>query len=480
MVRPWSMLFWMALVATSAVCCVVFLLVDSKTNNTNADAMNFPLVPEWPLIHIVNTRFMQEQANLTALSMARLYLFRTFCLPTMIHQTTTNFLWIIKTDPKLSLPIRQELVRLLKPYPNFYLVGSNVNFLVPDNRGAWRDGAEGRHLLEEAVLYTGNRTMLKQAQLWQPHVPVLETRLDADDGLHVRYLEYVQETALEMLEPPPPISPSSPTLQNEEQPSSSAGINNLQWLYWCTRRHIEWHAADDDTPNVTAPADGWFNPMEHSKLCITPGITIGFAVGVNAADVPIYDHDKIYKEIVQRGGCHKGSSMATPGNRVDDEKKRLQCLHWVDDALMFAAIRSRTLTSAGMRHVASSSEDNTTATKPFLPPQLVEHMWRYMETNFFVARPEVEQTQRYLQQHVIEIAQDNLRGQCTSGHSCKVSKLLMIRMANNLIILFVSDQYSIAIIRTSSWLVSVRVASGQRRVATVDTDEAAATKATSR
>lgn len=45
---------------------------------------------EWPLIHIVNTRFMQEQGALETLGMARLHLFFTFCFPTMINQSTQN------------------------------------------------------------------------------------------------------------------------------------------------------------------------------------------------------------------------------------------------------------------------------------------------------------------------------------------------------------------------------------------------------
>lgn len=420
MVRLWRLLFWIALVATSAACIVVVLLDKNDDRKNNADIRMNLLgdTPDLPLIHIVNTRFMQEQANLTALSLARLHLFRTFCLPTMVHQSTSNFLWIIKTDPHLSSKIRQELVQLLQPYPHFYLVGSNVNFLVPDNHGAWRDGAEGKHLLNEAVIYTGNRTLLEQAQRLEDQAVVLETRLDADDGLHVRYLEYVQETALAMLAPN---DATSPTIPNEPQQSQPV-VNNLQWVYLCTRRHIEWHAADEDAPNATKPAppDGWFNPMEHSKLCITPGITVGFAVGVKATDVPIYDHDKIYKEIAERGGCHKSSSTNVA---TDNAERKLECLHWVDDVLVFAAIRSRTLTSAGMRHVAATEDNNATTKNAVhvLSPGLMQHMWRYVETYYFISRPDVEQTQGHLQEHVLEIAQDNLQGQCTSGHSCKVS-----------------------------------------------------------
>jgi hypothetical protein len=73
-----------------------------------------------PFIHIVNTRLQQHASNLPALGAARLELFETFCLPSMIHQTIQpqsvnqtyqsqqkfRFLWIIKTDPKLDSTLK--------------------------------------------------------------------------------------------------------------------------------------------------------------------------------------------------------------------------------------------------------------------------------------------------------------------------------------------------------------------------------------
>ena len=85
-------------------------------------------------------RFMQDQGHLKHLARARLYLFRYFCLPTMINQTSQNFLWIIKTDPNLNENVRKEMVELLKPFPHFFLVGTNKNFLIGHDPGAWRGG----------------------------------------------------------------------------------------------------------------------------------------------------------------------------------------------------------------------------------------------------------------------------------------------------------------------------------------------------
>jgi Protein of unknown function (DUF3118). len=70
------------------------------------------LAPTWlsPII-LVNTRFMQHQGNLTTLTTARLHLFRTICLPSMLHKKNQNFLWIIKVDPFLDMQILNDLLK---------------------------------------------------------------------------------------------------------------------------------------------------------------------------------------------------------------------------------------------------------------------------------------------------------------------------------------------------------------------------------
>ena len=98
----------------------------AKTNRIKLPIANVdipvPNATEWPLIHIVNTRFMQEQGPLNTLGMARLHLFLTFCFPTMISQTSQDFLWIIKTDPAFttSKPFL-KLLNVIRNYSNIML-----------------------------------------------------------------------------------------------------------------------------------------------------------------------------------------------------------------------------------------------------------------------------------------------------------------------------------------------------------------------
>ena len=70
----------------------------------------------------ISARFMQGQPNLHALGGSWIELFKTFCLPTMLNQTTNDFLWIILMDPNLDNVFLKEMKKLVAPYPHFFLV----------------------------------------------------------------------------------------------------------------------------------------------------------------------------------------------------------------------------------------------------------------------------------------------------------------------------------------------------------------------
>jgi hypothetical protein len=390
-----------------------------------------PNATEWPLIHIVNTRFMQEQATLTTLGMARLHLFWTFCFPTMIGQSTQQFLWIIKTDPLLCTddnPVFRQLVETVQPYPNIYIVASNNNFLIsPQLQGCWRDGAEGRDLMQSKI-YTGNLTKLYQAIALREERPILETRLDADDGLHHLYLAYMQYVALQRFVKPAPAPSSTDQQAQDGKDAATAKIHRdddsaaadtpsstTKWLYWCTRRHLEWRSSSPPTTNESSSKDysaiGLLNPVEHSKLCITPGITVGYNVGVKAEDVPSEAHDLLYKRLVNSTACY---DHPPPKEDVDDPNKPL-CLDLVDD-LLFSAVRSRTWTSAGMLNVQYPDHNRHHYSSIV---KTSEKFWQLLEDRFHMNRTLAQTTQDFLHQHKAQIAYENLLGQCTSHHSCK-------------------------------------------------------------
>ncbi|CAJ1947781.1 unnamed protein product [Cylindrotheca closterium] len=352
---------------------------------------------EWPdLLHIVNTRFMQEQGTLKTLGMARYHQFMTFCFPSMMNQTTTEFLWIVKTDPELSPEIRDLMIEAMKPYPHFYLVGSNNNFMINKNNGSWKGGEEGKDLLNSTI-FTGNLTWLQQAMALRNELPVLETRLDADDGLHQMYLDYVQGVARRRF---------------DKDDDSSAP----DWLYWCIRRHLEWHTPADNTTDPFLLERGILIPIQHSLLCITPGITVGYNVRADPTKIPVYPHDALLLKLSHRDANNQTAHNCYPPGKAetesDEETDSLPCLDMAE-AFLLGALRSRTWTSAGMMRVEADAQVGS--------PEVIRKLWLLLHKRFAVEPERVKELMKYFEANRKEIAQENLLGQCTTGHSCKDS-----------------------------------------------------------
>lgn len=358
-------------------------------------------------IHIVKTRFMQEQGNLTSLGAARLALFRVFCLPTIAQQSTQHFLWIIKTDPDLHMSILSQLVDSVMHLPNVYVVASNVNFRVNEKfPGGWRDGAEGADLVRSRI-YSGDQTVLEQAMALQNDFPVLETRLDADDGLHVQFLQMVQQTALKQWRKHP----------------------DLEWMYWCSRRHMEWHWMDPHantrasfTRDFMMPESltdmvysyGALQGGSHSRLCITPGITTGYAVGTRESDVPVFAHDELVRKIKGVEGMSNNDNNNGVMIKGCGLEKTADCLQFIE-SFVFEAVRSRSPTSAGMLKIQAEVD------KLHNTWWVNYAFWNMLQQSFGIHRDSLQWMNAYLADHLIDIARDNLLGQCTTGHSCKES-----------------------------------------------------------
>ncbi len=263
--------------------------------------------------------------------------------------------------------------------------------------------------LLESKIYTGDIAKLKAAMALRHERPVLETRLDADDGLTKSYIEYIQDEALKRFRPS----------DKDVAP---------KWLYWCSRRHVEWHSDTDGSlsneqeANLGNPEVGYMNIIQHDKLCVTPGITVGYntVVDKNKKDieVPQYDHDVLYKNLHESMSCYDDTSDIVV--RKDDEKDdevqtTFPCLELIEDFL-FCAIRSRTWTSAGMDKIDLPGSDGGFQDKEF-----TDRLWAIATRTFGVTETNVKDTQKFLIRNKKAIAQENLLGQCSTGHSCKDS-----------------------------------------------------------
>jgi hypothetical protein len=51
--------------------------------------------------------------------------------------------------------------------------------------------------------------------------------------------------------------------------------------------------------------------------------------------------------------------------------------------------------------------------------QAGEKIWNVLAKCFNVDRESIVKTNKYMNQHLVEIVSDNLAGQCMKGHSCK-------------------------------------------------------------
>merc|ERR1712232_1810 len=111
---------------------------------------------------------------------------------------------------------------------------------------------------------------------------------------------------------------------------------------------------------------------------------------------PQYEHDKLYKKLIKEGGC---------GTGVDPK----YCILLIDGFM--AAIRTRTPTSAGMMGV-----DN----KKNIDDELTSKIWNYLTEYFNIMTNDAIETNKRISYNLYEIAKDNMKGQCTDGHSCKL------------------------------------------------------------
>ena len=174
---------------------------------------------EHGIVHILTTRFMQLQPNLLHLGKARLDLFRTFTLPSVVAQTTADFLWMIFTDPDLHPTLRRELVDMVAPYPNIVVLGTNKSFKDFRTTG-WMMG------LENHVMSGDWKTVLDYREAAKTHI-LLETRIDADDSIFVDLIKSLQLQTVD-------------TMMRRPLATNGDGITKKEFCVMCTESHLEW------------------------------------------------------------------------------------------------------------------------------------------------------------------------------------------------------------------------------------------------
>ncbi|KAL7522824.1 hypothetical protein ACHAWX_007554 [Stephanocyclus meneghinianus] len=286
-----------------------------KLRATESDSTSPPR-----LIHILETRFMQNQPRLVELAKARLHLFATICLPTVIKQTVWGeFVWVIRTDPDLDEGIQRNLVSLLKRSGALkelavgdkngeqdkrsltYVVGSNDNYILANSTTFSNDAVKPfdiRHMLTNMIdnpesVFAGRvssaQRLLDEINSKKSNLDhgndddvILWTRLDADDGLNLGYMEYIQSQAVryflpeyygkDILEELVVDSTGKVTLSqsNGEQHLQDGQVkrkNNYsppKWTYWCAGRNIDWFITD--AVHDPSHRNGTVFPVQHVNV----------------------------------------------------------------------------------------------------------------------------------------------------------------------------------------------------------------------
>ena len=84
------------------------------------------------------------------------------------------------------------MIELLTPYPNFILIGSNRN------EDGFRRLTQEDDIFNATKLLSGDLSLVQTAHTMSQNRVVLETRLDADDGLNIHFVNEIQMDAYKM------------------------------------------------------------------------------------------------------------------------------------------------------------------------------------------------------------------------------------------------------------------------------------------
>eukprot|EP00536_Pseudo-nitzschia_multiseries_P007887 jgi/Psemu1/287427/fgenesh1_pg.191_\ len=346
------------------------------------------------ILHVVTSRFMQNQPKLVALGEARLHLFETFCLPTMLKQSVDNFMWFVMADPNLDRDLLLHLQSLLEPHPNFYLIRSNDKLLTPTNVTTILSTQQEvySHVGENQVILTGDIGMLHTQMLDPNRSLLLETRLDADDGLNSDTLSKIQEIARVL------------------------PVDKRGWQIICSNLHYEWRNNEISAidANQTKIKSAGVLRLVKEGICVTAGYTLVRHREIPSIEFPAWprlSHNLVIRDWPE---CKlvEGEELPLNLNETSSGNATYNC--WKRLGYYPSAIRSRTITSAGMARVMAPGSVNKNDNRS-------EFFWELLQRDFYIKPESALTTAQYIKDNLQSIVSDNLKGQCTSGHSCKNS-----------------------------------------------------------
>ena len=317
---------------------------EAVTSSSSSSSLSSSLwANDYNVVHVVNTRFMQHQADLIHLGQARLDLMATFTVPSLLRQSNQQYLWIIWTDVKLQDPVKTALLDLVGFLPHVLVLGAEQG---PEtNLRNWY-GHSWMTLTSTPVLLSGQVQLLEDYyQAAQTHL-LLETSLDADDAFSQTYIETVQAEAVF-------------AMGNGDNNTKTTKTNKME--VFCPEVHAEWryyqpnkdlstsktldliaaspeemsyknHNKNDLSKKTTTQGDrtssskhaGYLVQVQNHKFCIKSGLTAVYHVDaqprrllpcIEAQEHP--DCDRRGRSLGANGICNANGSFQNSNETVD-------------------------------------------------------------------------------------------------------------------------------------------------------------------
>jgi hypothetical protein len=177
------------------------------------------------------------------------------------------------------------------------------------------------------------------------------------------------------------------------------------WLVFCAQAAMEWRM-------YTKEAYGSITNIQKT-ICISPGLTVAFPAGAFDRVNPGYREHTVVGETI-----NKLKMRESCGYNETSKSKCLVILNAESSNGSFPVIRARTPTSTGMGKVLVSNHEMSKEAKKTMDRLTV------LQVDYNISRDGLQWLNKYMEEHVVDISTENLKGQCTKGHSCKVRWLL--------------------------------------------------------
>jgi len=317
---------------------------------------------------------------------------KAITLPSLLKQTSKEFLWVIRADPALeNTSLLESLLAVLRDAHDGESASGGLNVIVFGSKDVNEDvpvpSFRNPVYLEPPILY-GNKELLDSYHEAAQTRFVLQTVLDSDDALALDFVDLIQKKAADW---------ATAVAQNQ---ATNAG--SKYYRFYCLRKAWEWkHDTpwDDDEEAITADGNPGYLLRSHTPYCITPGLTGAYAPDVQREDVPFDSHAMLQK-------------LLAP---CSDETDVQPCLLHIRGEVGpgHLAFRARAMTSSGLRKIAVSDDER----EKFDSRQ--DEFWDLLPTMFGSKLEDVTRMRANIENDRTNILMEALLGLCAPGHSCK-------------------------------------------------------------